>query len=234
MDTAGGRSMKERYARNIGTVTSEEQEILRGSAVCVVGCGGLGGGVIEGLARIGVGRLTIIDGDVFEMSNLNRQIFSNEDNLGHSKAVETRLQLKKINSEVKVNSIQTVLDEDNAAELVYGHDVVVDALDSVRSRIILENACEAENIPLVHGAIEGWHGQVAVAMPGNRLLRGIYGEESFANEGGKHSNSFFTASVISAIEVAETIKLLLDRDGKLTGRMLTLDLLGNEYEIVEF
>lgn len=234
MDTAGGRSMKERYARNIGTVTSEEQEILRGSAVCVVGCGGLGGGVIEGLTRIGVGRLTIIDGDVFEMSNLNRQLFSNEDNIGHSKAVDTRLQLKKINSDVQVNSIQTVLDEDNALELIHGHDVVVDALDSVRSRITLEEACETEKIPLVHGAIEGWNGQVAVIMPGDRILQGIYGGAPFADEGSKPSNSFFTASVISAIEVAETVKLLLDRDGKLTGRMLTLDLLGNEYEIIEF
>ena len=83
--------MHDRYDRNIGTVSSEEQEILKGKSVCVIG-----GGIIEGLTRLGIGRLTIVDGDVFDVSNLNRQVLSSEKNIGLAKADEGKRQMSEI------------------------------------------------------------------------------------------------------------------------------------------
>ena len=227
--------MKKRYTRNIGTISEEEQQLLAAKSVCVVGCGGLGGGIIEGLVRIGVGRLTAIDGDVFDETNLNRQVLSNQDNLGHAKAVEAKLQMRAINDSVQVDSIQALLDSDNAADFIRGHDAVVDALDNVEARLALETACSEEKIPLIHGAIGGWHGQVGVVMPGMGLWHEIYGEEEpDAEEGEKPTNPPFTPAVVSGLQVAETVKVLLGREKTLAGRLLTIDLLNQEYEIIEF
>lgn len=226
--------MHNRYDRNIGTVSSEEQELLKGKSVCVIGCGGLGGGIIEGLTRLGVGRLTIVDGDVFDASNLNRQVLSSEKNIGREKATEGRRQMAEINSEVEVCPICAFYTEENSREIVKGHDVVVDALDNINSRKILENACEAESIPLVHGAIAGWHGQLAVIMPGDRLIHSLYdGDDNYGVEK-ETGNPSFTPAVVGALQVAETLKLLLGREGVLANKLMTIDILNHQYEIVDF
>lgn len=226
-----GETMEARYARNIGTITQAEHDSLASKRVCVVGCGGLGGGVIENLARMGVGHITAVDGDVFDETNLNRQVLSNSDNVGHSKAVEAKLQMKQINPEVEVFSIQAMLDGENARDIIRGHHVVVDALDNVPARLILEDACSDEGITLIHGAIEAWCGEVAVVMPGSGLLHEIYG--GWEDDGVKPSNSSFTPAVASAIEAAETMKVLLGREC-LAGKLMTFDLLNNDYEVIEF
>ncbi len=226
--------LQRRYERSSMTITPEENKLLHEKKVCVAGCGGLGGGVIEGLVRTGIGTVRAIDGDVFDETNLNRQVLSNEGNLGRSKAEEAVLQMKLINSEVVIEPVYEFLDESNAAELIRGFDAVVDALDNISSRRILERACEAENIPLVHGAIAGWNGQVSVVMPGDGTIAAVYEGESENGEEVLTGNPYFTPAVVSAIEVAETVKLLLGREGSLTGRMLTIDLLHHEYEIIDF
>ena len=226
--------MKDRYNRNLGTVSAEEQQLLKTKSVCVAGCGGLGGTVIENLVRIGTGRITAIDGDVFEESNLNRQVLSNEADIGRPKAEEAAEQMKVINSEVTVRPVVEFVKADNARRLVAGHDVVVDALDNISSRKILEAACEAEGIPLVHGAIAGWNGQVAVIMPGDRIIEMIYSGDEDKGSERETGNPAFTPAVIASMEAAEVIKLLLGREGVLRNRMLMADLLNHQYEIVDF
>lgn len=226
--------MKHRYDRNIGTVSEEEQKLLKKKSVCVIGCGGLGGGIIEGLVRLGVGKLTIVDGDVFDVSNLNRQVLSNEKNIGVSKAEEGKRQMAEINSEVEVCAICEFYNEENSREIIKGHDVVVDALDNINTRKLLELACEEENIPLVHGAIAGWNGQVAVIMPGDRLIHMLYeGDDNYGVEK-ETGNPSFTPAVVSAMEVAETLKLLLGREDILRNKILTIDILEHQYEVIEF
>jgi len=219
-----------RYDRNIGTITQSEQELLAGKSVCVIGCGGLGGGVIEGLVRLGVGKITIIDGDVFDETNLNRQVLSNTANIGKSKSQEGACQMAEINPEVKITPVFAFYNEQNGRDVIKGHDIVIDALDNVTARLVLEEHCELENIPLVHGAISSWYGQVAVVMPGDRLLHQIYADET----SDKTSNPSFTPAVVSALQVAETVKLLLGREEVLAGKLLTIDLLNHEYEIIDF
>ena len=135
-----------------------------------------------------------------------------------------------IRDRVRIDPVYAFIDESNAAELIRGFDAVVDALDNISSRKTLERACEAENIPLVHGAIAGWNGQVSVVMPGDGTIAAVYEGEEEKGEEVLTGNPYFTPAVVSAIEVAETVKLLLGREGSLMSRMLTIDLLHHEYE----
>ncbi len=225
---------EKRYERNGLTVTPEDMIILKKSAVCIVGCGGLGGGVIEGLARTGVGKLTAVDGDIFDVTNLNRQILSDENNIGCFKADEAAAKIGRINSEAEIKGIRAFIDRDNIGRILAGHDVAVDALDSAGARLILEEACEKEGIPLIHGAICGWNGQAAVVMPGSRMLSNIYSSCEEHPDDRAAGNPYFTAAVISAIQVAETVKILLNKDGTLKNRLLNVDLRYHEYEITDF
>lgn len=229
--------MEKRYERNMTAISREENELLRGKRVCVAGCGGLGGGVIEGLARLGVGYIRAVDGDVFDETNLNRQLLSKEKNIGMSKAEEAVCRIGEINSHVEAEAVQCFIDSGNAADIVRGVDAVIDALDNPEARIILEEACESAGIPLIHGAIGGWNGQVAVVMPGDRLMKTLYGgcaggeiREADVETG----NPYFTPAVVSAIQVAETTKVLTGREGALKNSLLMIDLLHHQYEIVEF
>ena len=221
-----------RYDRNIGTITIEDQAVLACKSVCVIGCGGLGGGVIENLTRMGVGELTLVDGDVFDESNLNRQVLSNEDNLGKSKALEAAEQMSRINSEITFVAIEDLLNEENAAAIIDGSDLVVDALDNVEARFALEKACSELNIPLVHGAISGWNGQVGIVMPGSGILSEIYMDPEPTDDA--PTNPSFTPAVVSAIQASETIKMLLNREEALRNKILMIDLLDHEYEIIDF
>ena len=220
-----------RYDRNIGTITIEEQRLLNTKSVCVVGCGGLGGGVIENLTRMGVGELTVVDGDSFDVSNLNRQVLSNQENIGKSKALEAIEQMSKINSEITLIAIEDLLNKENAGSIIDGCDVVVDALDNVDARLALEDACAAERVPLVHGAISGWNGQVGVVMPGSGILHQIY---EIGLQDNTPTNPSFTPAVISALQASETIKVLLGREEILRNKLLMVDLLEHEYEVIDF
>ena len=228
--------MDRRYERNVGAISREENELLRGKKVCVAGCGGLGGGVIEGLARVGVGYIRAVDGDVFDETNLNRQLLSSEKNLGKSKAEEAVRRIGEINSQVDAEAVGCFIDDSNAAEILKGVDAVVDALDDAGARLIVEAACEKLGIPLIHGAIGGWNGQVAVVMPGDRMMDILYGSEFMEKAHGEEAagNPYFTPAVISAIQVAETVKVLTGRDSVLRNSLLMIDLLDHQYEIVAF
>lgn len=226
--------IKNRYHRNGMTVTPQETQQLMEKSVCVVGCGGLGGGIIENLVRIGVGRITAVDGDVFEETNLNRQILSNEENLGKNKAEEAVRQMAVINSDVHITAVPAFLKAENASGIIAGHDVVVDALDSPSARKLLEQECQKVGIPLVHGAIAGWSGQVAVVMPGAGILAEIYGDTADRGDETESGNPSFTPAAVSAIQACETVKLLLGKEGVLKNKMLMLDLQHHDYEIIDF
>lgn len=225
----------ERYERNIGTITPEENDKLRDSWVLVAGCGGLGGHVIEGLARLGVGQITAVDGDVFSASNLNRQLLSTERTLGRYKALEAQERIKMVNSEVQIHPLCYYITEGNISGIVTDcYDVVVDALDNISARRFLEQGCREQNLPLVHGAIAGWHGQAAVVMPGDGLFDKLYPQG--ANKGAEQEtgNPSFTPAMVAAVQVAETVKLLLGKPQTLRSCLLTMDLLNQEYEIIKF
>ncbi len=155
-----------RYDRNIKTLSLEENEKLKDFRVCVIGCGGLGGYIIEMLGRIGIGYITAVDSDTFSESNLNRQIISSDLNLGKNKAIEAKKRMKIVNDLIYVNPITAFINKDNVLDILKEHDIVIDAVDNIETRFLLQESCEKLRIPFIHGAIAGWYGQVTTIFPG--------------------------------------------------------------------
>ncbi len=221
-----------RYSRNQATISRAENEVLKASKVCVVGCGGLGGYVIEMLGRIGVGTITAIDGDVFDETNLNRQILSDVQNIGHSKALTAQKRMSLVNPDITIKPIDTFLTEQNAMTLLEGHRVIVDALDQIQTRFIVQDVAEQLNIPFVHGAIGGWYGQISTIFPGERTLNKIYKNDTLKGKEMMLGNPSFTPALTSAIQVSEVIKILLNRGDLLRNKLLFANLLDQEFEVI--
>lgn len=222
-----------RYQRNRQTMTVNDQLLLFQSCVAVIGCGGLGGYVVEELARLGVGRIVVIDPDVFEEHNLNRQLFSSPDNLGTAKVAVAAIRINEINPAVTLIPLQTAFSADNGTELLAGCRVAVDALDSIQVRLELSGVCTTMGIPLVHGAIAGWFGHVTTQFPGDNSLQKIYGSRT-TGKGIEQTlgNPSFTPAVVASLEVAEVCKLLLGQGEPLKGRQLVIDLFSMEMNVI--
>lgn len=218
-----------RYLRNHDAISEAEQAILAQKRVLVVGCGGLGGYVIECLARIGVGHLRVVDGDVFDETNLNRQLLSSSMNLGRPKTLAAQQRVMAVNPLVEVEAFQSLLTAENAVQLLEGCDVAVDALDNVPTRLLLQQAAKTAGIPLVHGAVAGWIGQVCVVQPGQDLLNSLYPASTDTQGEEQETGTLsFTAALTASWQAAETVKLLLGKPG-LDGEILELDLLNSSF-----
>jgi len=223
-----------RYQRNREAMSVTDQLNLFRSSVAVIGCGGLGGYVIEELARLGVGRIIVIDPDVFEEHNLNRQLFSSPANLGTAKVEAAAKRINEINPAVNLVPIQAAFSPENGADLLAECRVAVDALDTIKVRLELAEACAALNIPLVHGAIAGWYGHVTTQFPGDDTLQTIYRSWK-AGKGVEQSlgNPSFTPALVASLEVAEVCKLLLGQGTSLRGRQLMIDLFAMEIQEID-
>jgi len=228
------RLLPTRYQRNRDTFSIEQQRKLFHSCVAVIGCGGLGGHIIESLARLGVGKIVAVDPDIFEEHNLNRQILSSVDFLGWSKVALAATRVADINPAITLIPVKAAFTAKNGKELLQNVDLAADALDTVASRLELAEVCEEIKIPLVHGAIAGWFGQVLTQYPGERTLQRLY--ENLSQSIGaekKLGNPAFTPAVIAGIEVAEICKVLLGSGQGQTGRIISVNLQDMEMEKIE-
>lgn len=222
-----------RYERNMETFTPEELTLVKKSHVCVIGCGGLGGYVINSLARFGVGTLTIVDGDRFSESNLNRQLFASAKTLDKNKAIAAMDELKLINPEIAVRAHPVMLTAENAAELLDGCTLAVDCLDSISARHALADACETLGIPLIHGAISGLYGQVACIYPGDRLFERLY--PGSANQSPNSlGNPVFAPQLVASVQSCEAVKILAGRETALRNAVLYIDLHNCDFEVISF
>ena len=228
--------LPERYARNTQTLSLTDQQTLAESCAGIVGAGGLGGTVAEVLARIGVGRLRLIDGDGFEEHNLNRQRFAHTGNLGRSKAREGKAQLDLINPAVEVADLAVYLDASNADELIGDADVIIDCLDQLDARLVLQQACRDRKVPLVSAAVAGTSGQLTVIFPEDAGLESLIGDIAADETRGVETrlgNLPFTVSTLASLQAAEAVKILLGQDGLLRNRLLIFDLAEPYFEIIE-
>jgi len=224
-----------RYLRNLGTVGLGGQRRLLLARVVVVGAGGLGGYVVEGLARMGIGRIHVVDGDVFQDHNLNRQLLCTEEDIGRSKAEVARERVARVNGAVEVVPHVCFLEDGNADDLLFDADVAVDALDSVPTRLLLQEAAARRGIPLVHGAIAGYFAQVTTVLPGDLGLLRLYRRD--APPRGvetKLGNPAATPMLCAGLEVHEAVKCLLGAGTLLRDRLLVVDAVEGAAEVVEF
>jgi molybdopterin/thiamine biosynthesis adenylyltransferase len=224
-----------RYQRNRQAFSTFQQLQLFRSRVVVIGCGGLGGYIIEELARLGVGKLRVVDPDVFEEHNLNRQLLSTVQKLGQAKVQAAVARVAEINPAVTVEPVRMAFGIENGREILGSAHVAVDALDSVAARLELAESCGELGIPLVHGAIGGWYGQVATQFPGERTLQGIFANrEAVEGVEKRLGNPSFTPAVVASLQVAEVCKILLGLGSLLRNRKLTVDLLEMEISEIAF
>lgn len=225
----------ERYARNMRTFSLADQATLLKAHAGVVGLGGLGGTVTEILSRMGVGRLTLIDGDRFEDSNLNRQLLSSIAHLGYPKTEVARQRVDQINPSVQCTGPAEFLSPENAANWLASCDVVVDCLDNLPARFMVEDACRRLRRPMVSAAVAGASGHVTTIFPGDRGLRLVYGEpQNLPLKGAETSLGTvpFSVTFLAALECAEVAKILLGKGSPLRGKLLLADLMDGMVEVI--
>jgi len=206
----------------------EGQKKLKGACVAVVGVGGLGSPTAIYLAAAGVGELILIDNDIVELNNLNRQILHWNQDIGVFKVKSAEKKLQKLNPNVKVKAIREELTEDNVTSLIKGAHVVVDALDNFKTRYILNEACVRLNIPLVHAGVYGFTGQLTTILPRKGpCLRCIFPKPPVEME--KFPIVGVTPGIIGSMEALEVIKLITGIGTPLVGRLLIFD--GEDFTI---
>jgi molybdopterin/thiamine biosynthesis adenylyltransferase len=179
--------------------------------------------------------MRLIDGDVFEESNLNRQVLSTPNALGHSKARAAETRVQQVNPSIAVESFAFFIDPNNIESLLSDVDVVVDCLDNLKTRFLLEQHCKALNIPLVFGSVAGLQGQVMTIFPEDEGLAKVFGPESASPEKGIEAHIGTLApcvSLVASMECAEVIKILLGKGCLLRNRLLLINLLDGLFETV--
>lgn len=225
--------MENRYIKNLNSLTKDECKKLNKFNVCVVGCGGIGGYIIEMLARIGVLNITGIDYDVFDTTNLNRQIISHTTNIHEKKALEAKKRVFTINPDVYFIPVCEKVTSENAIDLLAGNNIIFDACDNISTRLILEDACNKLETPLIHAAIQGWYGQVSTVMPYDNTISKIYSNLTDDDIDSSLGNPAFTPALVASIQVSEAIKVLLNKGDTLHKKLLSIDLLTMNFDIMD-
>jgi len=223
-----------RYIRNRESITLDEQIRLAKSQVAIVGSGGLGGHLILTLARVGIGHIIVVDHDVFDETNLNRQAISSKETIGLSKSDSAVHMVESINPGVKVIPSRVKIDPSNASEILNGSNVVVDALDNITDRFVLENAAGKLKIPLVHGAVAGFEGQVMTIFPEDQGLKSIYGSDGAKKNKTKSPEAILGVPAIApcfiaTLQAMEVIKIILKRGKLFRNTMVHVDLETGEF-----
>ena len=226
---------RSRYSRHIllPEIREEGQTKLLDSRVALIGAGGLGSPAAIYLAAAGVGTIGIIDDDVVDASNLQRQILHNMDRLGQSKAESARETLTALNPDVKVEPHDVRLSAENALDILDGYDVIVDGGDNFPTRYLVNDVSLHLKTPVVHGSIFRFDGQVSVYDPyRGPCYRCQYPEPpppELAPSCAEAGVLGVLPGIIGSIQAVETIKLLLGIGDSLVGRLLTYDALSQEF-----
>jgi molybdopterin/thiamine biosynthesis adenylyltransferase len=214
----------ERYDRQIRIkgLGKTGQSKLKKARVIVMGAGGLGCPASFYLVAAGVGHVAVVDKEIVELSNLNRQVLHWSDDIGRPKGVSMAEKLRQLNPEVTVEALQKVVTTNNARQFIKGFTVVVDALDNWRTRFLLNKACVKEKIPFVHAGVHGLYGQITTILPGKGpclqcILPKIPPEEE------KFPVLGAAVGTLGLLEALETVKLVTGLGEPLIGRMLHFD-----------
>jgi molybdopterin/thiamine biosynthesis adenylyltransferase len=217
-----------RYIRNRDILSAAEQLRLAEARVAVVGAGGLGGQVVLLLARLGVGTIVVVDCDLFDETNLNRQALCVEETLGEPKTRAAVEAVAAINPGVRVIPHQVRLTADVIDGILAGSDVVVDGLDNVPDRLLLQEAAGRLGIPMVHGALAGFEGRIMTVLPGDAGVKQLYGEPASGADPDRPEAVLgvpaVTAALIGTFQAMEVLKILLRRGSLFRNTMAYVDL----------
>ena len=229
-----------RYARHIilPGIGGDGQRRLMGAKAVVIGAGGLGSPAAMYMAAAGVGTLGLVDFDRVDLSNLQRQLLHDTDDVGRPKVESASERLADLNPNVDVVAHETLLSSENAFDVLGGYDVVVDGTDNFPVRYLVNDACQMLGKPLVYGSIYQWEGQASVFLPGPETpcYRCLFpeppppGTVPSCAEGGVFG---VLPGIIGSIQAVEAIKLILGAGESLVGKLLLYDALRNEFTTVK-
>ena len=227
-----------RYSRHIilREVGGKGQEKIARARVLCIGAGGLGSPVSYYLAAAGVGTLGIVDSDVVDLSNLQRQILHRTADVGRPKVQSAQEKLTAINPDVKVVPHVTRLDSTNILDVLGDYDIVVDGTDNFPTRFLINDACVMLKKPLVHGGILRFEGQLTTIVPGEGpCYRCLFSEPppaGFVPSCQEAGVLGAVAGVIGTLQATEVLKLILGVGQPLVGHLLTVDLLTMDFRKV--
>jgi molybdopterin/thiamine biosynthesis adenylyltransferase len=203
----------------------ESQKKLKESHVVVAGIGGLGCASATYLTAAGVGRITIIDFDVVELSDLNRQILYWEEDIGERKVTVAQRKLSKLNPTVEITPVFAQITEENISSIINEAQVVVDGLDNFATRLVVNAACIKHKIPYIYGGVSRLRGMVTTILPRKTAcLACVYPEA--VQEEGRLGVVGVTPALIASLQTLETIKMLIGQSPSLAGKLLRFN--GND------
>ena len=230
-----------RYARHLilDEVGEEGQEKLLDSRVVLLGAGGLGAPVSLYLAAAGVGTLVLVDDDVVDLTNLQRQIVHATDAVGRPKVDSAAETLARVNPGVVVERREQRLTRENAAEILAGASVVVDGSDNFETRFVLNDACRAAGIPLVSGALSRFEGQLTTILPGAdqpcyRCLFPDIPDPALTPRCEEAGILGAVAGVIGTLQGVEVLKLILGLGEPMAGRLMLYDALTGAMDEIRY
>lgn len=217
-----------RYSRHIllADVGVEGQEKIRESKVLIVGAGGLGAPVALYLAAAGVGRIGIVDGDVVDLSNLQRQVIHSTSDVGRPKVLSAAETISRINPHVKVDAYQEFLSAGNALQIMADYDFVVDGTDNFPVKFLINDACVMVGKPFSHGGILRFEGQTMTYVPGSACYRCLFKEPPPKDAVPTCSQAGVLgaiAGMLGTIQAAETLKYITGVGELLTDKLLTFN-----------
>lgn len=229
--------------------SEEEQEILRTTPIVIIGCGGLGGTIIEQFVRAGFEELTIVDQDVFDETNLNRQVRSNLGTVGKSKVKITKSAMEQINPNINITDYDLTIDEKNISKILKGNKILVDAVDNVYTRVLISREAKQQGMVFVHSAVEKTMGQLSVFEPNSVSYEKLFRLKSVDKALDDDVKNYLlsisakkpqvlgvTPSIFGSLQVNETIKYILNKkDVVLAPKVLMGDLFNmSSFRLIEF
>ena len=214
----------------------ESQIKLKNSSVLVIGAGGLGCPVLQYLVAAGVGKIGIVDNDVIESSNLQRQILFDHDDIGSPKAKVAAAKLTRLNPFIKIHPIIERLKKENAEFLFCGYDLIVDGTDNFSSRYLINDACILFEKPLIHGSIHLFEGMVSVFnFQGGPTYRCLFPEQPDSSSIPSCAEAGVLGvlpGIIGCMQAMEAIKVITGRGQPLSGKILSYNSLSNSTRII--
>jgi adenylyltransferase/sulfurtransferase len=201
---------------------AEGQKKLKDAHAVIAGVGGLGCAAATYLTAAGVGHITIIDYDIVELSNLNRQVLYGDEDIGTEKVTVAKKKLTKLNPTVDITPIRAEITEQNISRLIDGAQVVVDGLDTLASRLVVNSACVQQKIPYIYGGVSRLRGMITSIVPGKTPCLACFNPEGPRGRGVLG----VIPALIANLQALETMKFIIGRNPSLAGKLLVFN--GNE------
>ncbi|MFA6989798.1 MAG: HesA/MoeB/ThiF family protein [Candidatus Gastranaerophilaceae bacterium] len=223
---------QERYNRNIliNQIKEEGQKALLSSKILVAGAGGLGSTVLANIASVGIGNIGIIDNDVIELSNLNRQYIHKFENIGRDKVESAKEWIKSFNPDINVEIYHLRLDENNHKDIIKDYNLIIDCFDSYKSKFLLNKIAVENNKTLIHGGVTEFFGQVTTIIPGKTACLNCLFPDADLNTYAIKGVISPAVTTIASIQSMEAVKILLNIGNTLENKLLTYNGLNMEFK----